>query len=101
MLVYNAVRRAVAIEHPSLAFQPLQGLLVRLVIALAMGDRHANDLPRIVAARERRVGAFDPHMYVAADEFQSCVAHEHTGQQAALAKNLEAVADPEHQTAAG
>src|SRR5262249_53169617 len=47
--------------------------------------------------RERRVGALDPQMNVAADELERGVAHEDTWQEAGLAENLEAVADPEHE----
>ena len=66
-----------------------------------MGDRHADHLPGIVAAGERRIRTLDPQMHVMADELQSRIAHEHAGQQAGLAEDLEAVADPEHQAAAG
>src|SRR5215813_450891 len=55
-----AVRRGVAEQHPALAFEPREGLLVGDVIALAMRDRHADHLTRIVAARKRRVGTLDP-----------------------------------------
>ncbi len=91
--------RAIAIEHPPLAFEPLERLFIGLVIAFAMRDRHPNDLPGIVAARERRVGAFDPQMHVVADEFQPRVAHQHAGQQAGFAQDLKAVADAEHEAA--
>ena len=58
----------IAEQHPPLAFQPRDGFAVGDVIALAMRDRHADHLPGIVAARERRVGALDPQIHVAADE---------------------------------
>ncbi len=95
----DALRRAVAIEHAPLAFEPLQRLLIRLVIALAMRDRHADHLAGIVAAGERRIRTLDPHMHVAADEFQPRIAHEHAGQKLGLAEDLEAVADAEHEPA--
>ena len=66
-----------------------------------MRDRHADDLAGIVAARERRVGAFDPQMHVLADEFQPRVAHQHAGQQPGLAEDLKTVADAEHEAAIG
>src|SRR5438477_12514490 len=59
-LVDYALGGAVAIEHPSLALEPFQRVFVRLVIALAMGDRHADDLPGVIATGERRVRSFDP-----------------------------------------
>src|SRR5262249_17374555 len=62
-----AVGRAIAIEPPALAFEPLDGLFVRSVIALTMGDRHADHLAGIVAARERRVGTLHTQMHVLAD----------------------------------
>ena len=97
----HAVGRAIAEQHPPLAFQPRDGLAVGDVIALAMRDRHADHLPGIVAAGERRVGALDPQINVAADEAQLRVAHQHARQQPGLAQNLKAVADAEHQPAAG
>ena len=101
VLVDHAVGGAIAIEHPPLALEPLQGLFVGLVIALAMRDRHADDLTGIVAAGERRIGTFDPQMHVMADEFQPRVAHQHAGQQAGLAEDLKSVADAEHEAAIG
>jgi hypothetical protein len=64
-----------------------------------MRDRHANDLAGIVAARERRVGSFDPQMHILADEFQLGIAHQNAGQQPGFAQDLETVADAEHETA--
>src|SRR5260370_853352 len=65
-----------------------------------MRDRHANDLSGIVAARERRVGSFDPQMHVMADELQPRIAHEHAGTKSGFAEDLKTVADAEHQAAA-
>src|SRR6266705_5290233 len=69
-----AVRRSVAEQHPALAFKPRDGLLVGDVIALAMRDRHADHLTRIVAACERRVGALDPQTDLATDELERSIA---------------------------
>ena len=66
-----------------------------------MGDRHANDLAGIVAARERRIRALDPQMHVLADEFQPRIAHQDAGQQARFAQDLKTVADAEHEAAIG
>ena len=99
--VDHAVGRGIAENHPALAFQPRDGLAVGDVVALAMRHRHADHLARIVAARERRVGALDPQIDVAADEAQVLVAHQHARQQAGLAQDLEAVADAEREPAFG
>ncbi|MHC2867667.1 hypothetical protein ACVIYH_008745 [Bradyrhizobium diazoefficiens] len=64
-----------------------------------MGNRHADHLPGIVAAGERRIGTLDAQMHVAADEFQLRIAHQHARQQAGFAEDLKAVADAEHETA--
>ena len=101
VLVDHAIGRTVAIEHPPLALEPLHGLLVRLVVAFAMRDRHADHLAGIVAAGERRIGTFDPQMDVVADEFQPRIAHQHAGQEAGFAEDLKSVADAEHEAAAG
>ena len=54
-LVDDAVSRAIAIEHPPLALEPLHRRFIGFVIALAMRDRHADDLTGVVAAGERRI----------------------------------------------
>src|SRR5262249_1665920 len=69
------------------------------VVALAVRDRHADHLARIVAARERRVGALHPQADLVTNELERGIAHQHAWQQPGLAKNLEAVADAEHEAA--
>ena len=78
-----AVGRGVAEQHPALAFEPRDGRFVGDVVAFAVRHRHADHLAGVVAARERRVGALDPQIDVAADEFQRGVAHQHAGQEPA------------------
>src|SRR6266545_4475787 len=94
-----AVGRGVAEQHPALAFEARDGFLVGDVVALTMRDRHADYLTRIVAARERRVGALDPQADLATDELERGIAHEHARQQPGLAEDLEAIADAEHEAA--
>ena len=53
-----------------------------------------------VSAGERRVGALDTQVLHPADEAQRRVAHQDSGQHAALDQDLEAVADAENQPAA-
>src|SRR5215831_1129986 len=68
--VDHAVGRAIAEQHPPFAFQPRDGFAVGDVVALAVRDRHADHLPRVVAAGEWRVGALDLEIDLAADETQ-------------------------------
>ena len=84
---------AVAERHPALALEPRDGLAVGDVVAFAVRDRDFDHLAGIVAARERRIGALDAQIDVAADETELGVAHEHAGQQPRLAGDLKAVAD--------
>ena len=58
-------------------------------------------LARLAPRGERRVGALDAQADVAADELEVAVAPQHARQQARLAEDLEAVADPEHRAAVG
>ena len=97
--IERAIGRRVAEQNTPLAFECLDGLVVGDIIAFAMRDRHADHLPRVIAARERRVGALDAQIDVAADEFQLGIAHQHAGQKPGLAQDLEAVADAEHEAA--
>ena len=101
IFVDYAIRRTIAVEHPPVAFEALERFFISLVIAFAMCDRHADDLTRIVTARERRIGALDPQMNILANEFQPRIAHEHAGQESSFAKDLKAVADAEHEAAFG
>src|SRR5262245_53632190 len=70
------------------------------VIALAVRDRHADHLSRVIAPRERRIGALDAQIDVATYEFERRVAHQHARQKSGFAQDLEAVAYPEHEPAA-
>src|ERR1700733_4115470 len=97
--VDHAVRRRIAENHPALAFQPGDGLAVGNIIALAVRYRNADHLAGIVAAGERRVGALDPQIDVAADEAKLRVAHQHARQQPSLAGDLKAVANRQHEAA--
>ena len=97
----NAVRPGIAEQDAAFAFELRHGLAIGDVVALAVRHRHADHLTGIVAAGERRIGALDLEIDVAADEFELRIAHQHARQQAGLAQNLEAVADAEHQPALG
>ena len=55
--------------------------------------------PGRVAAGERRLRVLDPDVLHFADEAELRVAHQHAGQKAGFAQDLEAVADPEHEAA--
>src|SRR5207302_6761 len=76
--------------------QPLQGVLVAAVVAIAMCDGRADDLAAAVAPGEGAVRRLDPQVNLAADELEAGVPHEDPGKKARLAQDLEAVADAEH-----
>src|SRR5262245_19609333 len=97
--IETAVGGSVAEQHPALALEPRDGLLVGDVVALAMRDRHADDLARIITARERRIGALDSQTNLVTDELERGIAHQHAWQQPGLAENLEAIANAEHKAA--
>src|SRR5262245_11382506 len=65
-----AVRRAVTIEHAPVPFEATDSLFVRGVISFAMRHRHADHLPRVVAACKRRIGPLDAKVYVTANELE-------------------------------
>src|SRR5438874_1585149 len=71
-----------------------QQLLVGEVATFAVLDRDRQRLARLAPARERRVGALRPKVDVAAEELERRVRAQGAGQQARLAEDLEAVADP-------
>src|ERR1043165_189678 len=94
-----AVRIGVAEQYAPFRFEPADRAFAGEVIALAVRHRYADHLAGIVAARERRVGALDLQMHVAAEELHAGVAQQHAGQELGLAQNLEAVAHAHHQGA--
>ncbi len=69
------------------------------VVTLAVRDRHADHLAGVVAARERRIGALDLQVHVAADELDARIALQDAGQQFRFAQDLEAVAYAHHKAA--
>src|SRR5256885_9661393 len=48
---------------------------------------------------ERCVDAFDPHIYMSADEMQFTIANQSPWQQTCFAQNLKAIADAQNQIA--
>ena len=91
---------AIAERDLALRFDGADGLLVGDEISLAVGDGEFDHLARSIAAGEGGLRVLDPDMLHLADETQPGVAHQDAGQEAGLAQDLEAVADPEHQAAA-
>ncbi len=96
----NVVDRSVRIgafgiaEHNlAFAFETLQRFGIGEIIAVMMRDRAADDLARLVAARERRVGVGYFELYFAADELQRSIAHQCARQKPGFDEDLEAVAD--------
>src|SRR5262249_8420278 len=78
--IERAIGRGIANQHPALGLKPRDRILIGDKVSLAMGGWHADHLPGIVAAGEWRVGALDPQVDVAANEFERRVAHQHARQ---------------------
>ena len=72
---------------------------LRVVVALPVRDRHAQDLPLRRPGGERRVGLLDPDVHVLAVKLQVAVAQHRAGEESRLAENLEAVADAQDRPA--
>ena len=71
-----------------------------MVLALAVRDRHLEDLAGTQRPRERRLDVVDHHVRRLAAVLQTLVAHQRARQQARFAKDLEAVARAEHEPTA-
>ena len=98
----GAVGRAVGVpdDHPAGALELVQRRLVGDEGALAVLDRHGEQLTGGVARRPARCRVRSPSSRdVACDEPQARVPGERAGQQVRLAQDLEAVADAEHRQA--
>src|SRR3984957_3708307 len=81
------------------AFEAVERRIIRGEIALAMGDRYADHLARLVAATEDRLRILDAQMNVAADKAQRAVGEQGAGQHPSLGQYLEPIADAEHRHA--
>src|SRR5262245_764634 len=67
--IERTVGRGIAKQHPALALEARNGLLIGHVVSLAMGGWHAAYLSGAVAAGEWRVTALGAQIDVAAEEF--------------------------------
>ena len=72
-----------------------------VVAALAVGDRHLEDLAAPEPAGEGALGLLHGDVGPLAAELEALVPQERPGKEPGLAEDLEAVAAPEHQPAAG
>ena len=72
-----------------------------MIAPLTVGDRHLEDLAAPEPTRERALGLLDGHVRPLAPELEAFVPEEGPGEQAGLAKDLEAVAASQDQPAAG
>ena len=93
-------RVAIAENDSPVAAQLGQRRIVADIIAVHMSDGNAKDVALARCVGEGRFGILDANMHRLANVFQSRVAHQGARQQASLAKNLKAVADSQHQSAA-
>ena len=94
------LRVAIPERNAPLGLDSSNRVIVGDEVSLAVGDGEFDHLARRVAAGERRLGVLDPDVLHFADEAELRVAHQHAGQKAGFAKDLKAVADPEHEAPA-
>jgi hypothetical protein len=73
----------------------------RVPAALAVLDRDAEALTLLAPVGERRACLLHTQRHVAADERERRVRAQHAREEAGLAEDLEAVADPQHRPAFG
>ena len=84
-----------------LGFELVERAVVGVVVAFAVGDRHGQHLPFLAPCVNGEFVVSTRNLDGLADEFQSRVAQQRAGQQAAFAEDLEAVADAQHEPAIG
>ncbi len=81
-------------------FELFQSGGVNAVVAFAVGDGEADGSGSECLRIEGGAGVLDGEVDSFADEFETRIAHEGTGQETCFAKNLKAVADTEYGFAA-
>ncbi len=94
-----ALGGAVAEENLTVGFEGIEGLLVGVVTALAVGDGDVEDLAFGAGVGEGGVSLFDAEVSPLAAELQVVVTHEYAGEETGFAEHLEAVADAEDESA--
>src|SRR6266545_1680102 len=98
----GAVRVAVDVarDHPALALEQVQRVLVRDETAVLVLQHDGDLLAGVVRVGPGGGVVLDPEPLVLADELAVVVLDQRAGQQVRLAQHLEAVADAEHREAA-
>ena len=94
-----ARRVRVAQQHLSVFIQLFQGGGVGVVAAFAVLDRHLQQFAGLGQTRERGAVVLDPEVHSPAHETQRGVTGQGSREQPRFAKDLESVADAEHQSA--
>ena len=82
------------------AVQLVEGRLIAKIISLHVADGNGQHFSLRAGLGEWGGRIFDANMNRLANIFEAAVAKERSGQEAGFAKNLEAVADSEHEAAA-
>src|SRR4029077_16774753 len=95
-----SARIAVTKDHLAVLLESRQHSRLGEVAALAVSDRHANDLAVRALGREGDVRSLDHEVGPFAAVLERYIANQCPGQEPGLAKNLEAVADAPHEPAA-
>src|SRR5687768_2277682 len=90
------MRIDVAEHDTTVTLEPVERRTIGDVTSLAVRDRQAQGLPRLVAMREQRVGVLHAQTYRLRDERQSAVPHQRTRQKVRLTEDLKAVAYADH-----
>src|SRR6266568_2404787 len=95
----DAIRRGVAEDDLAILFEFGERRIVNSVISVVMRDGNFQDLTLLGSRREGCVGLLDTNVDMAANVAQTCIAHHGTGKQAGFEKNLEAIANSQHEAA--
>ena len=98
----NLAGRGTVSKHNLLvAVQLGESCFVAEIVAFHVADGDGQHFALMAGAGKRSFRVLDPYLDRFADVLQPDIAHQGSGQQAGLAQNLEAIANPQHQSAAG
>src|SRR4029077_6048785 len=95
---YGPARFTVTKDDPVFALEFCKSRIVAYIVSFGMCNRNSQHRSRSHFVGVRRVRSLNPHRDVLTNKIQIAVAYQGARQQSRFTQDLEAVANPEHET---